>query len=39
MESYSTATSGNNSGGYIPLVAGTYQWVANYSGDGNNNGV
>ena len=36
---YSTATSGDNPGGYIPLVAGTYQWVASYSGDGNNNGV
>ncbi len=36
---YSTATSGDNPGGYIPLVAGTYQWVANYSGDGNNNPV
>ena len=35
---YST-TSGDNPGGYIPLVAGTYQWVASYSGDGNNNAV
>ena len=25
--------------GYTPTVAGTYQWVANYSGDANNNPV
>ena len=25
--------------GYTPSIAGTYQWVASYSGDGNNNGV
>ena len=24
---YSTATSGDNPGGFIPLVAGTYQWA------------
>ncbi len=36
---YSTVTSGDNPGGYIPLVAGTYEWVASYNGDGNNNGV
>lgn len=33
--------SGNGSyatpGGYAPPTAGTYQWVASYSGDGNNN--
>ena len=28
---YSTPT------GYVPTVAGTYQWVAAYAGDGNNN--
>ena len=32
---YSTAA-GNNPGGYLPTVAGTYQWVASYSGNGNN---
>ncbi|HEX4794572.1 MAG TPA: SdrD B-like domain-containing protein, partial [Humisphaera sp.] len=36
---YADATMGNNPGGYVPLVTGTYQWVAVYSGDGNNNGV
>ena len=36
---YGTATSGDNPGGYTPLVTGTYQWVASYSGDGNNNSV
>jgi hypothetical protein len=36
---YSTATMGNNPGGYLPTATGTYQWVAVYSGDGNNNGV
>ena len=36
---YSTATSGDNPGGYTPVIAGTYQWVASYSGDGNNNSV
>ena len=35
---YST-TSGDNPGGYVPLVAGTYQWVASYSGDGNNSAL
>ena len=25
--------------GYVPSAAGTYQWVASYSGDGKNNGV
>jgi hypothetical protein len=33
---YDTATEGNNPGGYVPMVAGTYEWVATYSGDGNN---
>src|SRR5205807_3042931 len=28
-----------NPGGYLPTVAGTYQWVASYSGDGNNKAV
>jgi hypothetical protein len=32
---YSTAT-GTNPGGYAPSVAGTYQWLAVYSGDVNN---
>jgi hypothetical protein len=30
---YSTPT------GFVPTAAGTYQWVATYSGDANNNGV
>ena len=30
---YSTPT------GYLPTAAGTYQWVASYGGDSNNNGV
>jgi hypothetical protein len=25
--------------GYVPLTTGTYQWVASYAGDGNNNAV
>jgi hypothetical protein len=33
---YSTAT-GNNPGGFLPPVPGTYEWVASYSGDSNNN--
>jgi hypothetical protein len=32
---YSTAM-GTNPGGYLPTATGTYQWVAVYSGDGNN---
>jgi hypothetical protein len=32
----STATMGNNAGGYAPTAAGTYQWVSSYSGDTNN---
>ena len=32
---YTTAT-GTNPGGYVPTAAGTYQWVAVYSGDSNN---
>ena len=32
-------TSGDNPGGYVPIVAGTYEWTASYSGDGNNNAV
>ena len=34
-----TTTSGDNPGGYVPIAAGTYQWVASYSGDSNNNAV
>ena len=34
-----TTASGTNPGGYVPTVAGTYEWVAVYSGDRNNNGV
>ena len=30
---YSTPT------GFLPVVAGTYNWSASYSGDGNNNGA
>lgn len=33
---YTTST-GNNPGGFLPTVGGTYQWLANYSGDTNNN--
>jgi uncharacterized repeat protein (TIGR01451 family) len=36
--SYSTAT-GSNPGGFLPTVAGTFEWVASYSGDGNNTSV
>jgi autotransporter-associated beta strand protein len=35
---YSTSQ-GNNPGGYLPTAVGTYQWVASYSGDSNNNPV
>ena len=35
---YNTAT-GTNPGGYVPTGPGTYEWVAVYSGDPNNNGV
>ncbi len=31
-----TTSQGNNAGGFVPTTAGTYQWVAVYSGDGNN---
>ena len=34
-----TTASGTNPGGYMPTVAGTYEWVAVYSGDSNNSGV
>ncbi len=34
--SYSTTT-GDLPGGYVPTLAGTYQWVATYGGDPNNN--
>jgi len=30
---------GNNPGGFLPTIAGTYQWQATYSGDANNNGA
>jgi hypothetical protein len=30
-------TAGDNPGGYVALTKGTYNWVASYSGDGNNN--
>jgi uncharacterized repeat protein (TIGR01451 family) len=33
---YITATQGNNPGGFLPTVPGTYHWVASYSGDLNN---
>jgi len=33
---YTTTTQGTNPGGYVPTATGTYQWVAVYSGDGNN---
>jgi hypothetical protein len=36
---YITFTMGNNPGGYQPTTTGTYQWVAVYSGDSNNNSV
>jgi hypothetical protein len=36
--SYTTAA-GDHPGGFIPAVAGTYQWVAAYSGDSSNNAV
>jgi hypothetical protein len=35
---YSTAE-GTNPGGYLPPLAGTYQWVAVYSGDTSNQGT
>ncbi len=35
---YSTSM-GNNPGGYTPTVAGTYEWVAVYSGNNNNSRV
>jgi uncharacterized protein (DUF2141 family) len=35
-DTYDTATQGNNSGGYVSIVHGTYQWTADYSGDVNN---
>ncbi len=34
-----TTAAGTHPGGYVPTAAGTYQWVAVYSGDANNNGV
>jgi hypothetical protein len=34
-----TTAQGNNPGGYVATAAGTYQWVAVYSGNGNNNQV
>ncbi len=35
---YSTSM-GNNPGGYTPTAAGTFEWVAVYSGDSKNSGV
>jgi hypothetical protein len=32
-----TTASGDNPGGYLPLIAGSYLWSATYSGDSNNN--
>ncbi len=34
-----TTASGNHPGGYMPTAAGTYEWVAVYSGDPNNSAV
>jgi hypothetical protein len=34
-----TVAGGNNPGGYVPTVAGTYEWVASYGGDSNNKAV
>ncbi|MDB5357471.1 MAG: hypothetical protein JWN24_3924 [Phycisphaerales bacterium] len=34
-----TTAAGTNPGGYSPTVAGTYQWVAVYSGNANNIGI
>ncbi len=34
-----TTAGGNKPGGYVPTTAGTYQWVAVYSGDTNNSGA
>ena len=34
-----TTASGNHPGGYMPTAAGTYEWVAIYSGDPNNSAV
>ncbi len=31
-----TTAQGTNPGGFVPTVAGTYQWMASYSGDDNN---
>jgi hypothetical protein len=33
---YSTASSGNNPGGFQPAITGTYTWTAFYGGDGTN---
>jgi parallel beta-helix repeat protein len=34
-----TTASGTTTGSSVPTMAGNYEWVAVYSGDGNNNGV
>jgi hypothetical protein len=34
-----TTSAGNNPGGFIPAVTGTFEWVAVYSGDTNNSSV
>jgi hypothetical protein len=31
-----TIATGSNPGGFLPTIAGTYQWVVSYGGDGNN---
>ncbi|MGP0068579.1 MAG: SdrD B-like domain-containing protein [Isosphaeraceae bacterium] len=36
---YTTTMPGSNPGGYVPTMPGTYEWVAIYGGDGNNNGA
>ncbi len=34
-----TTASGSNPGGYLPTATGTYEWVASYGGDSNNDGA
>jgi uncharacterized repeat protein (TIGR01451 family) len=36
---FSTVTQGTHPGGFLPTVAGTYQWVVRYSGDANNHPI
>jgi hypothetical protein len=35
-DTYGTESQGDNPGGYVSIVHGTYQWTADYSGDDNN---